>query len=509
MDRRPGQQQQPQPQQPPDQQGEEYHNRFINLARRFIQRPFLAIRMADNNDDDDENGLFLDNDDNVHFFGNVDEDDDDADAEWLADDFSDEDMDDDDIEFHNRIIAVDSEDDDDDLDINNGNNDDNRMDQNEEESRNENETNYDISLPVEHSYLGGLDSVDSARCLFTPGSIVALKTLYLNGMYLIPGQEIPLTFSNRITLQFITAIIEHDDSRTFGIRIGRFEDRFGTTAEIRSYSFKDDRSSITIKVQGRQRFIIVKDFNNEQGEYQPNVRILPEINMHDFFRPIVQSEYRLSRKSRTLITPLPANSLNQYDNNVLMERLKSVLMRIFEYRIKNDEFSYPVDAIAFSYFVLMTIPFPDAIKTHLLKIDCVNLRLWLEMSLLNENFKFICGTCRQNLCDRNSFLVMSKLGTSGTFVNSNGFVHELYTFSKVENARRVSSYSEDFSWFPNYGWIIIKSVIIINAINKFLSKKFSFFLIFKSCRRCRTHLGWEFETRKPNIVPKKFWALTK
>ncbi|KAH9413460.1 hypothetical protein DERP_007936 [Dermatophagoides pteronyssinus] len=323
------------------------------------------------------------------------------------------------------------------------------------------------------------------RRLFTPGTIVSLKTLYLNGMYLIPGQEIPLTFSNRITLQFITTIIEHDDSRTFGIRIGRFEDRFGTTAEIRSYSFKDDRSSITIKVQGRQRFTIIDDRNNEQGEYQPNVQILSELDMHDFFRPIIQSEYRLSKKSRSLLTPLLSNSIDQYDNQILMSRLKMILMKIFEYRLKNEEFSYPVDAIAFSYFVLMAIPFPDKIKTSLLKIDCVNLRLRLETSLLNENFKFVCGTCRQNLCDRNSFLVMSKLGTSGTFVNSNGIVHELYTFSKVENTRRVSLYSEDFSWFPNYGWIII------------------------NCRQCRTHLGWEFETHKPNIVPKKFWALTK
>ena len=458
MNRHPGQQQQQQ--QPPDQQQNEDNNdnndpnRLINLARRFIQRPFFAMRVI--NDNNNNNG----NDDD-HY----DEDDDDDEVIWLPDDDMNPDDDDDvDDNFGLRINLIVNDfdrDDDDDEDFDDNDDDDNngndQMDQ-EETQRNENQTNYDISLPVEHSYLGGLDSVDTARRLFTPGTIVSLKTLYLNGMYLIPGQEIPLTFSNRITLQFITTIIEHDDSRTFGIRIGRFEDRFGTTAEIRSYSFKDDRSSITIKVQGRQRFTIIDDRNNEQGEYQPNVQILSELDMHDFFRPIIQSEYRLSKKSRSLLTPLLSNSIDQYDNQILMSRLKMILMKIFEYRLKNEEFSYPVDAIAFSYFVLMAIPFPDKIKTSLLKIDCVNLRLRLETSLLNENFKFVCGTCRQNLCDRNSFLVMSKLGTSGTFVNSNGIVHELYTFSKVENTRRVSLYSEDFSWFPNYGWIIIKYV---------------------------------------------------
>lgn len=183
---------------------------------------------------------------------------------------------------------------------------------------------------------------------------------------------------------------------------------------------------------------------------------MPENSINNFYLPLAQCEPRLGSLTSNL-TWLPKLATNQYDNQILIEKLQLILMKIFEARVKkNNEFKFPIDATAFSYFILMGIPFSDNIKTKLLKINCTNLRLRLLYSLLNENFKFICSTCCLKICDRDSLFIMSKLGTGGTFVNSHGITHELYTFLNVQNIRRASQYSDEFSWFPNYGWIIIQ-----------------------------------------------------
>lgn len=183
---------------------------------------------------------------------------------------------------------------------------------------------------------------------------------------------------------------------------------------------------------------------------------MSDIGINNFYLPLTQCEPRLGNFTANL-TWLPKIAADQYNNSILIKKLKDILMDIFEARVKkSNEFKFPIDATAFSYFVLMAIPFSDNIKTNLLKINCTNLRLRLLYSLLSENFKFICSTCCLKLCNRDSLFIMSKLGTGGTFVNSYGITHELYTFSNIQNVRRASHYSDEFSWFPNYGWIIIQ-----------------------------------------------------
>ncbi|UXI23352.1 eukaryotic translation initiation factor 6 [Sarcoptes scabiei] len=343
--------------------------------------------------------------------------------------------------------------------------------------------NYDISLPIKHSYLGNLENIESARHLFNPRSLVRLKILYLNGIFLFPGQEIPLTFRVANMIACMENVIK-SPSRTLGIKVGHRDDSYGTTAEIRSYSYKE-HGILSVVVEGRQRFQIVDDNPGPIGYRESLVRILPEVDLHDYYKPLINIEKRIRRKHVWYLNSVPKFATDQYDNRFLMENLKSILSQIFQSRIKNGEFSFPLDAMSFSYFVAMSIPFPDAIKIRLLQMDCVNFRLRLEYLLLNMNFKFICSTCTASICDRSSLLVMSKLGSSGVFVNSHGIIHELYTVSKVSNIERYSEYDENFSWFPNYGWIIF------------------------NCRLCKTHLGWEFKTKNPDLSPQTFFALTK
>lgn len=151
---------------------------------------------------------------------------------------------------------------------NNENSENNQENDQEDNSQANEQTFYDISLPIEHSYLGSMDSIQSQRPLFAPGSIVQLKTLYLDGIFLFPGQKIPLSFLHRVNIEFIKKIIA-SESKIFGLRIGPVRDCFGTTAEILNFQEKDE--IVTIKVQGRQRFKIIKDYTNSDSEYMPTV----------------------------------------------------------------------------------------------------------------------------------------------------------------------------------------------------------------------------------------------
>ena len=109
---------------------------------------------------------------------------------------------------------------------------------------------YDIGRPLEHSYLGGLNTLQGGRMIFSEGTKLKLPLVYLNGIILVPGQEIPFTFHHQSLVDFFRRVI-NNESKTFGIG---YDSKYGTTAEIRSYHFEGDE--VTIRAEGRQRFVI-------------------------------------------------------------------------------------------------------------------------------------------------------------------------------------------------------------------------------------------------------------
>lgn len=165
--------------------------------------------------------------------------------------------------------------------------------------------NYDISLPIKHSYLGNLENIESARHLFNPRSLVRLKILYLNGIFLFPGQEIPLTFRVANMIACMENVIK-SPSRTLGIKVGHRDDSYGTTAEIRSYSYKE-HGILSVVVEGRQRFQIVDDNPGPIGYRESLVRNEKLSNFFiksiaSFFISIITSRSAYFLKSIFMIT---------------------------------------------------------------------------------------------------------------------------------------------------------------------------------------------------------------
>lgn len=353
--------------------------------------------------------------------------------------------------------------------------------------------NYDINLPLEHGYLGRLDHLHNGRIIFPDGAKLSLPLVYLSGVILVPGQEIPFTFRHRALRHFFERVVE-SETKTFGIGY----DKFGTTAEVRNFSFVDGVANIF--AEGRQRFRVTAKTQEQFEIFKATVVILPEVNLRPYFAPVqalaasgTGATALCGRRQLLAVNSLPELVHRQFDDQRLMAKLKAALREIIEHAKTRDaaaaaaavRFTYPEDPAAFSYFVLSCIPFSDGVKSQLLQVDCATTRLRMLNALLAVPFVVQCSHCSTALATRRDFLVMSRRGTGGTFVNPAGVVHELFTFSRVSNVQAVSEWSDAFSWFPNYGWIITR------------------------CRSCMLHLGWKFVTKDAAIHPKSFWAVTR
>lgn len=157
-----------------------------------------------------------------------------------------------------------------------------------------------------------------------------------------------------------------------------------------------------------------------------------------------------------------------------------------EKEIKTEcPFKYPETVNAFSYFVLWNVPFPRKMLNKLLEMDNVIERLQIECAVLENRLEFLCSHCSSVVARHDDLLVMSKSGTSCSFVNPSGHFFELFCFRLLYNRLAVSGFSPEFSWFPEYEWAMI------------------------SCTTCHLHLGWEFQTRNEELIPRRFFGVTR
>ncbi|KAH9408969.1 hypothetical protein TYRP_011242 [Tyrophagus putrescentiae] len=332
--------------------------------------------------------------------------------------------------------------------------------------------NYDINLPLEHGYLGRLDHLHNGRIIFPDGAKLSLPLVYLSGVILVPGQEIPFTFRHRALRHFFERVVE-SETKTFGIGY----DKFGTTAEVRNFSFVDGVANIF--AEGRQRFRVTAKTQEQFEIFKATVVILPEVNLRPYFAPVqalaasgTGATALCGRRQLLAVNSLPELVHRQFDDQRLMAKLRppcgrsSSTQRPATRRRRRRALHLPGG--------------PGGLQL---------LRPQLHSLLRRGEEPAAAGRLRHHPpppAERPAGGALCvAAGTGGTFVNPAGVVHELFTFSRVSNVQAVSEWSDAFSWFPNYGWIITR------------------------CRSCMLHLGWKFVTKDAAIHPKSFWAVTR
>lgn len=80
-----------------------------------------------------------------------------------------------------------------------------------------------------------------------------------------------------------------------------------------------------------------------------------------------------------------------------------------------------------------------------------------------------CAQCKVEIAAKSDvFTVPGAEGTTGAYVNPQGFVHQTVTLRTASNLILVGSPEPEHSWFAGYAWTIAY------------------------CAGCHSHMGWRF-----------------
>uniref|UniRef100_A0A7S4APY0 CULT domain-containing protein n=1 Tax=Pseudo-nitzschia australis TaxID=44445 RepID=A0A7S4APY0_9STRA len=132
----------------------------------------------------------------------------------------------------------------------------------------------------------------------------------------------------------------------------------------------------------------------------------------------------------------------------------------------------------FSYWMANNAPFSEGERLQLLKMNSVlerllfiwkNIRKWTAE---NTQGRICCDLCETSFTTVSDiFTVGGAEGTTSTYVNGQGFIHQITTLRNVDENKLIfqGAPSTENSYFPGYSWWITK------------------------CHRCGSHLGWKFQ----------------
>ncbi|KAJ8788170.1 hypothetical protein J1605_005469 [Eschrichtius robustus] len=183
------------------------------------------------------------------------------------------------------------------------------------------------------------------------------------------------------------------------------------------------------------------------------------------------------------LTSWPRWLYSLYDAETLMERIKRQLHE-WDENLKED--SLPSNPIDFSYRVAACLPIDDVLRIQLLKIGSAIQRLRCELDIMNKCTSLCCKQCQETeITTKNEIFSLSLCGPMAAYVNPHGYVHETLTVYKACNLNLIGRPSTEHSWFPGFAWTIAQ------------------------CRICASHIGWKFTATKKDMLPQKFWGLTR
>nr|CAH8831773.1 unnamed protein product [Trichobilharzia regenti] len=183
--------------------------------------------------------------------------------------------------------------------------------------------------------------------------------------------------------------------------------------------------------------------------------------------------------------PLPFWVYRQYDLNYLVSAIQSELYN-WNDTWKVDKWS-PELAVPFSYWLIQNLPISGPLKCHILGIDHVVQRLRALLEVIRRSTAYVCASCDANITSNPHIVCIAQEGSSQTYVNPSGVLHDTVTVSHVttNSLNLVGEASSEYSWFPGYSWTIAH------------------------CNACYQHIGWLFTALNDQLRPRRFWGIRR
>ncbi|XP_044742982.1 protein cereblon isoform X2 [Chrysoperla carnea] len=365
-------------------------------------------------------------------------------------------------------------------------------DDNSHEEQQEVVRTFDTSLPTEHAYLGNDLEYLRGRVLFEDYQIVRLQILPGDAI-VCPGYTLPFTFYQYRSV--IQQILQKD--KTFGLTYSlgsryNIMNLIGVTMEI--FEYAETPHEIKIKAKGRQRFRVL-DIDPKSSPFEHRVQILPEVDLpHPLnaiqfdslnkFRLHVQQDKSTFKHNQffrcrdAIQTRWPLWVFTSYDEDYLVTEIFDLL--------KNFKEILPRDPLKLSYWVIQNFLLSTAERIEALKFNSSVQRLRFVLNNMRNPRYISCSQCQSEFAGQEDLFPMSKDGLQNNFVNPGGVVHETITVLRAHRISLIGQPQVVYSWFPGYAWTIAQCSVCTNH-----------------------HIGWRFTATTPDLLPQKFYGLTR
>ncbi|XP_057410511.1 protein cereblon isoform X4 [Balaenoptera acutorostrata] len=341
-------------------------------------------------------------------------------------------------------------------------------DQDSKEPKKPNIINFDTSLPTSHTYLGSDMEEFHGRTLHDDDSCPVIPVLPQVMMILIPGQTLPLQLFSPQEVSMVRNLIQKD--RTFAVlaysNVQEREAQFGTTAEIYAYREEQDFGIEIVKVKaiGRQRFKVLELRTQSDGIQQAKVQILPECVL-----PSTMSAVQLESLNKCQIVPSKPVS-------------------------REDQCSYKWWQ-----------------KYQKRKFHCANLTSWPRWLYSLYDAETLMERIKRQLHEWDENLKEDSLPS-----NPIDFSYRVAACLPIDDVLRIQ--------LLKIGSAIQRLRCELDIMNKCTSlcckqcqeteittknEIFRFAWTIAQCRICASHIGWKFTATKKDMLPQKFWGLTR
>lgn len=370
-------------------------------------------------------------------------------------------------------------------------------------SDDEEEEQFDTTLPATHSYLSASLVAVQGRSVLEAGWEGWMPCWGHHGV-VFPGEIVPMMCMHPQDISALHQAIDND--RLFGLlcpdETGMCVSGYGILCEVFEATEPGQermgrhQQGLSFKARARQRFKMLDSPPAAQHLHQYlhitacRIKILPEVLLGD---PLYQC--RLSsldtrrhfdnrsldvriRKTDAVMTPWPLFLYEIFDVHRTTKDIKKYFRQLsFE--------SFPREDVSFSFWVATNLSLSIRDRLALFTVDNALLRLHMELQHIHKKCTLCCASCVTTIARRENIFAMSSEGLHSNYCNPGGYVHDIVTLSKVSNVVLSGNPSLEFSWFPGYTWTI--------AV----------------CLQCGSHLGWRFDSTKKSLRPRMFWGLCR
>ncbi|VDD88036.1 unnamed protein product [Enterobius vermicularis] len=398
-------------------------------------------------------------------------------------------------DFHRIRDDGENSDDDDDEDDDEDNDD---VDDDEDSSDDTKREPFNINLPSTHQYLH-IPRADDKLFDYKPleaNTVISVSIIKLH-VVMFPNQLLPFHAADNMTVRQLV------EASSKGTLIALKPDFVANSRDIATLIqvvqvSAIDNEGVSIHALGRQRCKIREEHSAINGMRYGEVEVLDDRELRPFIpydvsRSLARMRMPKKRYVQQILSWLsswfPNDKIDANLSEVLLQfitliaqNIADVLMKLYLFHGLSN-----LDTVkgltSFSFWVAANIPVDTVIRLALLEESCTDRRIINECLHLRKINRIVCKRCGTFLCSLSDIISISTEGNSALYVNPSGYVHDMFTVSKLNSTTPQGNPSAEFSWFPGYEWTI------------------------HNCACCRNFIGWRFTSK--SLKPRYFYGISR